>query len=102
MKLWQEKLAKLKMNLLNYLFYRPQVKVPYIGIVNIVAGRQIIPEFIQFNASPKKIAGKTLEILGNSVELERMRSNLAAVKSSLGQPGAATRAAKIIIDFLKT
>ncbi|MDD2679731.1 MAG: lipid-A-disaccharide synthase [Candidatus Omnitrophica bacterium] len=90
-----------KMGLLNYLFYRPQVKIPYIGIVNIVAGKKIVPEFIQFNASPDKIAAKTLEILNNRVELERMRSELAAVKSSLGLPGAAHRAAKIIVDFLQ-
>ena len=89
-----------KMGLLNYLLYRPQVKIPYIGIVNIVAGKKIIPEFIQFNASPDKIAAKALEILNNRVELERMRSELNAVKSSLGQPGAAHRAAKIIVDFL--
>jgi len=90
-----------KMGLLNYLLYRPQVKIPFIGIVNIIAGKKIIPEFIQFNASPDKIAAKTLEILNNRLELERMRSELAAVKSSLGLPGAAHRAAKIIIDFLK-
>ncbi|MFA5725536.1 MAG: lipid-A-disaccharide synthase [Candidatus Omnitrophota bacterium] len=91
-----------KMGLLNYLSYRPQVKIPYIGIVNIVAGKKIIPEFIQFNASPEKISAKTLEILSNRVESERMRSELSAVKSSLGQSGAATRAAKIVVDFLKT
>ncbi|MDD5505802.1 MAG: lipid-A-disaccharide synthase [Candidatus Omnitrophica bacterium] len=90
-----------KMGLLNYLFYRPQVKIPSIGIVNIVAGKKVIPEFIQFNASPGKISAKTLEILNNRVELERMRSELASVKSSLGLPGAAARAARIIIDFLK-
>jgi lipid-A-disaccharide synthase len=90
-----------KMGLLNYLFYRPQVKIPSIGIVNIVAGKKVIPEFIQFNASPGKISAKTLEILNNRVELERMRSELASVKSSLGLPGAAARASRIIIDFLK-
>ena len=90
-----------KMGLLNYLLYRPQLKIPYIGIVNIVAGRKIIPEFIQFNATPKKIAQKSLEILNNRIELERIRSNLALIKSTLGQPGASHRAAKIIIDFIK-
>ncbi|MFA5096110.1 MAG: lipid-A-disaccharide synthase [Candidatus Omnitrophota bacterium] len=90
-----------KMGLLNYLLYRPQVKVPYIGMVNIVADKKIIPEFIQFSASPRKIAKGALEILGNSVKLESMRADLASFKSSLGQPGAAHRAAKIILDFLK-
>lgn len=90
-----------KMNLLNYLLYRPQVKIPYIGIVNIVAGRKIIPEFIQFQAQPKKIAALALELINNRVKFENMKAELSAIKSSLGSPGAAHRAAKIIIDFIK-
>ena len=89
-----------KMNLLNYLLYRPQVKIPYIGIVNIVAGKKIIPEFIQFQAKPKKIAAAALELINNRVKLENMKAQLGAIKSSLGSPGAAHRAAKLVIDFL--
>ena len=89
-----------KMNLLNYLLYRPQVKLSFIGLVNIIANKQIIPEFIQFNASADKIAAKTLEILNNPAELERTRQDLAKIKSSLGENNAASRAARIIIDFL--
>lgn len=89
-----------KMNLLNYLLYRPQVKIPYIGIVNIVAGRKIIPEFIQFEAQPKKIAAAALELINNRVKLENMKAELSAIKSSLGSPGAAHRAAKLVLDFL--
>jgi len=90
-----------KMSLLNYLLYRPQVKLPYIGMVNIVAGKRIIPEFIQLGAVPKKIAHEVLQIMRNPTKLQEITSNLALVKSSLGEPGAATRAAKIIVDFLK-
>ena len=90
-----------KMNLLNYLLYRPQVKLPYIGMVNIVAGRRIIPEFVQFRAKAKKIASEALRILGDQKELQKITSNLGLVKSSLGEPGAAIRAAQIIINFLK-
>ena len=89
-----------KMSLLNYLLYRPQVKIPWIGMVNIVAGRSIIPEYIQFQAKPERIAKKALDILSNRVELRMMQNELAAVKSSLGQPGAVHRAARIIVDFL--
>jgi len=90
-----------KMNLPNYLFYLPQVKVSFIGIVNIVAQREIVPEFIQFRARPEKIANEVLRILENPSELERMKNNLAQVKSSLGKPGASSRAAQIVVDFLK-
>lgn len=90
-----------KMNLLNYLLYRPQVKVPYIGMVNIVAGRKIVPEFIQFKAHPKKISEQVLKILQNPGRLEQMKNDLTQVKSLLGEKGASRRAAQIIIDFLK-
>ncbi len=89
-----------KMNLLNYLLYRPQVKLPYIGMVNIVAGKKIVPEFVQFSAKPRKIALETLRILDDQKELQKITSNLSLVRSSLGEPGAATRAAQIIINFL--
>lgn len=89
-----------KMNLLNYLLYRPQVKVPYIGMVNIVAGKKIVPEFIQFQATPKNISEQVLKILSNPAEIEQMKSGLAQVKSLLGEKGASSRAAKSILDFL--
>jgi lipid-A-disaccharide synthase len=89
-----------KMNVLNYLLYRPQVRVPYIGMVNIVAKRKVVPEFIQFKARPKKISKVVLRILNNPSEIQRMKSDLAQVKSSLGEKGASHRAARIIVDFL--
>jgi len=89
------------MNLLNYLLYRPQVKLPYIGMVNIVAGKKIIPEFVQFSAKPKKIAREALRILDDQKELQKITSNLSLVRSSLGEPGAASRSAQIILNFLK-
>ncbi|MFA6130258.1 MAG: lipid-A-disaccharide synthase [Candidatus Omnitrophota bacterium] len=90
-----------KMNLLNYLLYRPQVKIPYIGMVNIVAGRKIVPEFIQFSARPEMIARASLGFLQNPEQSRQMLEDLAHVKSSLGSPGAAGRAAKLILDFLQ-
>lgn len=89
-----------KMNLLNYLLYRPQVKLPYIGMVNIVAGKKIIPEFIQFQADPKQIAQETLKILNDPDQLAKMNNDLSQIKSSLGPAGASLRAAQIITDFL--
>lgn len=90
-----------KMNLLNYLLYRPQVTVPYIGMVNIVAKRKIIPEFIQFQARPKKISDQVLRILKDPSLIEQMKADLSQIKSSLGEKGAASRAAKIILSFYK-
>lgn len=89
-----------KMSLLNYLLYRPQVTLPYIGMVNIVAGKKIIPEFVQFNADPKKIAQEVCRLLRDQTELQKITANLALIKSSLGSPGASLRTAKIILGII--
>ena len=70
-------------------------------MVNIVAGKKIVPEFIQFGAVPKMIAQTIVELLQNPLAANRMSQNLKEVKDSLGQPGAAGRAAKLILDFLQ-
>lgn len=89
-----------KMGILNYLLYRPQVKIPYIGMVNIVAGKKIVPEFIQFQANPKKISEYIIKILNNPAQLAQIKNDLTQVKSLLGENGASRRAAGIISDFL--
>lgn len=89
-----------KMNWLNYLLYRPQVKVPFIGMVNIVVGGKVIPEFIQSQARPEKIASDAVALLNNSSKMNEMIRGLAEVRSQLGESGAAKRAAQIILDYL--
>lgn len=90
-----------KMGILNYLLYRPQVKVPYIGMVNIVAGEKIVPEFIQFQALPERIAQEAVRILRAPQEKTRMVNKLRRIKTVLGEKGAPGRAAHIILQFLK-
>ena len=90
-----------KTTLLNYLLYRPLIKVPFIGIINIINNKKIVPEFIQFNAKPKRIIKSVTCILKNNEELKKMRDNLIKVKSSLGRPNAASRAAEAILPLLK-
>ena len=90
-----------KTNIFNYLLYRPQVTIPHIGMVNIVAGKRIVPEFIQFDARPKTIAKSIIELLQNPLPANRMSQDLKIVTDSLGEPGAAARAAKLILNFLE-
>ena len=70
-------------------------------MVNIVAGKKIVPEFIQFNARPEMIARAVLDFLKKPEQTKQMLKDLAYVKSSLGEPGAAERAAKLILEFLQ-
>ncbi len=90
-----------KMNLLNYLLYRPQVKVPFISLVNILSGKIIVPEFIQFNATAKNISSKLISILKSNSETEKIKLGLQKVNAMLGEKGASGRAAQLIADFLE-
>ncbi|MDD5730946.1 MAG: lipid-A-disaccharide synthase [Candidatus Omnitrophica bacterium] len=89
-----------KMNPLNYLLYRPQIKIPYIGIVNIVAGKKIVPEFVQWQANPAKISEETVKILRDASGMEKMKNELAGIKLLLGDKGASERAARKILEFI--
>jgi len=90
-----------KMGWLNYLLYRPQVKVKFISLVNILSGRLIVPEFVQFNADPKKISSLAINLLKNPAELDKIKQNLVKLNEMLGEKGASQRAARIITDFLR-
>ncbi|OGX42891.1 MAG: lipid-A-disaccharide synthase [Omnitrophica WOR_2 bacterium RIFCSPLOWO2_02_FULL_45_28] len=90
-----------KMGFLNYLLYRPLVKVPFIGMENIVAGKELAPEFIQFRAKPKLIADKILEVFQDKKRLLEIEKGFLELKERLGQPHAPLRAAKSILALIK-
>jgi lipid-A-disaccharide synthase len=89
-----------KVSWLNWLFLRAMIQLPYIGLVNIVAGRKIIEEFIQFRAKPERIAAYITKILNNPQKMAALKDELSRVKSLLGEKGASKRAADIIADLL--
>lgn len=90
-----------KVKLLTYIIYQFVATISFLGIVNIVAGREIAPEFLQYDATPQNIADTVIPILLNERKLKTMREELVTVKSSLGAPGASMRAAQAIIPLLK-
>jgi lipid-A-disaccharide synthase len=73
--------------------------VKWIGLVNIVAGRKIVPELIQKEACGEKIYAEVLKILKNPGYRETMLSGLEEVRQKLGGPGAAARVAQIALDM---
>jgi len=91
-----------KVAVMTYLLARLVIRVPYIGMVNIIAGREICPELIQHRATPAAIA-RTLEPLTTDTpQRATMRDALAAVRASLGDGGAHDRAAAAVLDTLST
>jgi lipid-A-disaccharide synthase len=89
-----------KVSFLNWLIARCLIKLPFIGLVNVVGRKLIVPEFVQYRARPELIAEKALEMLGNQSALTEVKQHLSKVRQRLGSPGASQRAAKIIIDTI--
>lgn len=89
-----------KVNWLTYLVARMLVTVNWIAMPNVIAGRTIVPEFIQHDAEPDRLAAMVRLLLGNNALREAMQKELAAVVGSLGGPGASERAARLILQGL--
>jgi len=90
-----------KANFFTYILYRLVRTIPFLGIVNVIANKEVAPELLQADMTPGKIAGKVIEILSSPARLASTRAELAIVKSSLGSPGASLRAAKAILPLLR-
>jgi lipid-A-disaccharide synthase len=77
------------------------VKVPHIGLVNVVAGREVAREFVQDDVVPERMADALAELLGKeTVERQQALSGLAEVRAKLGMPGAAERVARMASDLV--
>lgn len=89
-----------RMAFLSWLVARLLVRVQFIGLPNLLAETAIVPELIQFDATPDRLARTALEILGSEERQARMRVALADVRERLGKPGAAQRAAQEVLSLL--
>jgi lipid-A-disaccharide synthase len=93
-----------KTGLLTYWIARMIIKVPYISLVNILSKKNIVKEFIQKDANAAAIAKEVISTLSSEKKYNGMRDKLLRLRDELGEPGVASRAAKMIADevFPKT
>ncbi|MFQ5511396.1 MAG: lipid-A-disaccharide synthase [Candidatus Krumholzibacteriia bacterium] len=84
-----------RMSLVNYLFARTVVKIDHIGLVNIILGEEICPEFIQIEARPKTIAGKALTLLEDPSQRTAMLARFGDLRAMLSGGGGCRRVAEI-------
>ena len=82
----------------TYLTARAVVRTPHIAMVNVVAGRALVPEFVQHRATPKRIAQTMVELLRDEERTTTMQAGLRAVAERLGPPGAVERAADVVLE----
>jgi len=83
-----------RVNPITYALARAVANPPNIGMVNLMAGRRVVPELVQGDCTGAAIARELRRILTDPGVAETMRRDLAATRAGLGQPGAIARAAR--------
>ncbi len=84
---------------LSYAIGKRLIKIEYVGLTNIVAGRGIVREFIQEAAEPTSMCHELLRLLDDQDYAETMCHELAAVRQLLGEPGCSERVAAIAAEM---
>jgi lipid-A-disaccharide synthase len=80
---------------------KPLVRTKFFSMVNLIAEKRVVPELIQSDFTPDKVAGETIRLLRDANARRAMRAGLAEVRERLGPPGAADRAADALLELVK-
>ncbi len=76
------------------------LQVPHVGLVNLIAGREVSPELLQSAVTPGALATAVLPLLdADSEPARRQREGLGLVRQRLGPPGAADRVAALALEL---
>ncbi len=90
-----------KVSPITYWLARMLVRVAHIGMVNLLAGKRIVPEFVQGEANAARILPEALELIADGPRREQMLADLQSVREKLGGPGASKRAAEQVLAVIK-
>lgn len=77
------------------------VRVPHVAMANLLAGRRVVPEYLQDAATPAALAAEVERLLESEPARAAIRSGLAEARAALGPPGAADRAAQILLQEIE-
>jgi lipid-A-disaccharide synthase len=89
-----------KVSFPTYWIGRALIRVDHIGLVNLVAEKEIAPELIQKDVHPRRIADEAFRILRDPILSRKMSESMGRVRQKLGEPGAAERAARVVTSLL--
>ena len=90
-----------KVSPITYGIGKMVVNLTHVGLPNIVANKEVIPELLQDDVSVDAIVNTVLPLLDDLQVNQRMRAELHGVKDKLGEPGAVNRVAQLIYDLGK-
>jgi len=76
------------------------VRTQMFAMVNLIAGKPVVPELVQKDFTPARLANETIRLLNSPNARAEMRQGLAEVRQKLGPPGAVERAADLIAEML--
>jgi lipid-A-disaccharide synthase len=85
----------------TYWIGRALIRLDHIGLVNLVAEKDIAPELIQKDVNPRRIADEAFRILRDPILSKKMTDSMSEMRQKLGDPGAAQRAAHIAVSLLR-
>ncbi len=86
---------------LSYFIGKHLISVDHIGMVNIVAGRRVVPEFVQGDFQAEKMVSAIGKILRDPKEYEAIQKALSEIPKKLGAPGASARVAELAIKMVE-
>lgn len=89
-----------RMGVLSHAVFSRLVRLNHIALVNIVAGEGVVPEYLQRDATPQRLAQDATRLLDHPERLDAMRERLGRVRERLGDGGADRRAAAMAQELL--
>jgi lipid-A-disaccharide synthase len=84
---------------LSYHLGHRLIKIPWIGLPNLIAGRRIVPEYVQQDAQPELLAEEATTLLQHPERLQEQRRELGFIRTRLGEPGVADRVARLVLGI---
>jgi lipid-A-disaccharide synthase len=89
-----------RVSALTYYLAKVAVRIEHLGLVNILAGKTVVPELLQKEATGEKIAAEILDMLTNRDRIDAMKTEYSQIKTMLGERGAADRAARLALGMV--
>ncbi len=90
-----------RLSTLSYFIARMIIDVDHIGLVNIVAGKRVVPELVQREATPENMADGVTKLISDPAYYGQVKTELTGVRSQLGEQGANARVASVALEFIK-
>ncbi len=90
-----------KMGWLNYILAELIVKVKYISLVNIIAGKEVVKELLQLKFTKAKLQKELKALLYDEQHRQAILDGYTEIQTTLGEPGTATKTAKLMVGYLK-